>query len=42
MVLGWLQWLLIEWLPNKLTPLYSKNYYKEKNCLTVGTVFLNI
>ena len=28
-------------LPNKLTPLYSKNYYKKENYLIVGTVYLN-
>jgi hypothetical protein len=28
-------------LPNRLTPLYSKNYYKEENYLIVGTVYLN-
>ena len=28
-------------LPNTLTPLYLKNYYKEENYLTVGTVSLN-
>ena len=28
-------------LPNRLTPVYSKNYYKEENYLTVGTVYLN-
>jgi hypothetical protein len=25
----------VEWLSNRLTPLYSENYYKEKNYLTV-------
>jgi hypothetical protein len=25
----------VEWLPNKLTPLYSENYYKEENYLTI-------
>ena len=29
-------------LPNRLTPVYSKNYYKEENYLTVKTVYLNI
>ena len=29
-------------LPNRLTPVYSKNYYKEENYLTVGTMYLNI
>ena len=28
----------MEYLPNKLTPLYSKIYYKEKNYLKVRTV----
>ena len=28
-------------LPNRLTPVYSKNYYEEENYLTVGTVYLN-
>ena len=28
-------------MPNRLTPLYSKNYYKEENYLIVETVFLN-
>ena len=28
-------------LPNKLTPIYSKNYYKEENYLIVKTVYLN-
>ena len=34
---GWLLWLLIEYLPNRLTPLYSKIYYKEENYLKVRT-----
>ena len=29
-------------LPNRLTPLYFKNYYEEENYLMVGTVLLNI
>ena len=29
-------------LPNRLTSVYSKNYYKEENYLTVKTVYLNI
>ena len=29
-------------LPNRLTPIYSKNHYEEENYLTVGTVYLNI
>ena len=29
-------------LPNRLTPVYSKNYYEEENYLTVETVYLNI
>ena len=28
-------------LPNRLTPVYSKNHYEEENYLTVGTVYLN-
>ena len=28
-------------LPNRLTPIYSKNHYEEENYLTVGTVYLN-
>ena len=32
---------LLKVLPNRLTPVYSKNYYKEKKYLTVGTVYLN-
>ena len=28
-------------LPNKLTPIYSKNHYKEENYLIVGTIYLN-
>ena len=28
-------------LPNRLTPVYSKNHYKEKNDLTVKTIYLN-
>ena len=33
---------LLKVLPNRLTLIYSKNYYKEENYLTVGTVYLNI
>ena len=29
-------------LPNRLTFIYSKNYYEEENYLMVGTVYLNI
>ena len=29
-------------LPNRLTPIYSKNYYEEENYLIVETVCLNI
>ena len=29
-------------LPNRLTPVYSKNHYEEENYLIVGTVYLNI
>ena len=32
----------MKYLPNKLTPLYSKNYYKEENYLIIGIVYLNI
>ena len=35
---GWLLWLLIKYIPNRLTPLYSKIYYKEENYLKVKTV----
>ena len=28
-------------LPNRLTPVYSKNHYEEENYLTVETVYLN-
>ena len=28
-------------LPNRLTPIYSKNHYKEENYLIVKTVYLN-
>ena len=34
---GWLLWLLIECLPNRLTPLYSKIHYKKENYLKVKT-----
>ena len=34
--------MTIELIPNRLTHLYSKNYYKEKNYLLVKTVSLNI
>jgi hypothetical protein len=33
--------ITVKCLPNKLTLLYSKNHYKEKNYLTVGTMYLN-
>ena len=32
------QYRLFRVLPNRLTPIYSKNYYKEKNYLKVKTV----
>ena len=35
------QYRLLRVLPNRLTPIYSKNYYEEENYLTVGTVSLN-
>ena len=28
----------MEYLPNRLTPIYSKNHYEEENYLKVGTV----
>ena len=31
-------WLLIKYLPNRLTPLYFKIYYKKENYLKVKTV----
>ena len=31
-------WLLVKYIPNKLTLLYSKIYYKEENYLKVKTV----
>ena len=31
----------MKYLPNKLTPLYFENHYKEENYLTVGTMYLN-
>ena len=33
---------LLKILPNRLTPVYSKNHYKKENYLTVETVYLNI
>ena len=36
------QYRLLRVLPNRLTPIYSKNYYEEENYLTVGTIYLNI
>jgi hypothetical protein len=42
-VLGLIKYIItIECLPNRLTPLFFKNYYKEENYLIVGTVYLNI
>ena len=32
------QYKLLRVLPNRLTPVYSKNYYKEENYLKVKTV----
>ena len=29
-------------MPNRLTPIYSKNHYKEKNYLTVKTVYIEV
>jgi hypothetical protein len=35
-VLGLIKYIItIEYLPNKLTLLYSKNYYKEENYLII-------
>ena len=34
---GWSLWLLIEYMPNRLTLLYSKIYYKKENHLKVKT-----
>ena len=34
---SWSLWLLIEYMPNRLTPLYSKIYYQEENYLKVRT-----
>ena len=34
---GWSLWLLVEYMPNRLTPLYSKIYYKEENYLKIKT-----
>ena len=36
------QYRLLRVLPNRLTPVYSKNYYEEENYLIVKTVYLNI
>ena len=36
------QYRLLRVLPNRLTPIYSKNYYEEENYLIVKTVCLNI
>ena len=35
------QYKSLKVLPNRLTSVYSKNYYKEENYLTVKTVYLN-
>jgi hypothetical protein len=35
-VLGLIKYIItIEYLPNRLTPLYFKNYYREENYLTI-------
>ena len=34
------QYRLLRVLPNRLTPIYSKNYYKEENYLKVKTKLL--
>ena len=31
----------MKYLRNRLTPLYSKNYYKKQNYLMVETIYLN-
>ena len=36
------QYRLLQVLPNRLTPVYSENHYKEENYLIVGTMYLNI
>ena len=36
------QYRSLKVLPNRLTSVYSENYCKKKNYLTVGTVYLNI
>ena len=36
------QYRSLKVLPNRLTPVYSKNHYKEENYLTVKTIYLNI
>ena len=35
------QYRSLKILPNRLTPVYSKNHYKEENYLTVKTMYLN-
>ena len=35
------QYRSLKVLPNRLTPVYSKNHYKEENYLIVRTVCLN-
>ena len=32
---------LLRVLPNRLTPVYSKNHYEEENYLIVKTIYLN-
>jgi hypothetical protein len=42
-VLGLIKHIItVECLPNRLTPLYSKNHYEEENYLTVETGSLYI
>ena len=35
------QYKLLKVLPNRLTPIYSKNHYEEENYLIVETIYLN-
>ena len=39
---GFNQYKSLRVLPNRLTSVYSKNYYKEENYLAVKTICLNI
>ena len=35
---GWSLWSLVEYVPNRLTPLYSKIHYEEENYLKIKTI----